>query len=104
MAKDRPFHAVGDILKKILPKDKWASQQKKYALWNQWDRLVGKAVAGQAVPLRWSKNTLVVGVNDSCWLQDLRMREGEILERIRKGQPDLQIDRIRWIIQSSTLA
>lgn len=96
------FHVLGDILDKLFPKAKWGEKQKQYAFFEQWGTIVGKAIAKQALPLRWSKNTLVVGVKDSCWLQELKMMEGEILEKIRQAKTELKIDGIRFTISENS--
>lgn len=99
MPKPSGFSTIGDILGKLFSTPKWEAKTKQYSLWKEWESLVGGTVANQATPLRWSKNTLVVGVKDSCWIQELRMIEREIVKKIRKSSPDLKIDGIRWILQ-----
>lgn len=94
------FHVLGDILDKLFPKAKWGEKQKQYAFFEQWETIVGKVIAKQAWPLRWSKNTLVVGVKDSCWLQELRMMEENILEKIRTANPELKIEKLRLEIKN----
>ena len=99
MAKTNSLHSIGDILGKLVSKAKWNSKLKQYALWQQWGGVVGTRVAKHAQPLRWNGATLVVGVNDSSWLQELRMMESEILEKIKQQLPDLKIAGIHWTLE-----
>lgn len=92
------LHFIGDILEKLLPKAKWEQKRKQYALWEQWEAVVGIEIAKQTEPLQWQGATLVIGVKDSCWLQELRMREREILEKLRRFSPELKITGIRFKI------
>lgn len=90
------FQTLGAILNNLLPNAKWHEKRKQYSLFAQWEGIVGATIAKQAFPERWLKNTLVVGVKDSCWLQELRMMENEIVEKIRRAQPEVKIQEIRW--------
>lgn len=96
MAHPAQFQTIKDILSKLFADSKWNLKRKQYALWEQWECLVGTEVAKQAQPLQWSKDTLVVGVKDSCWLQELRMKETELLQKIRTTLPEISIKGIRW--------
>lgn len=99
MPPHNTFKPIHDILDEIFSKAKWHSKLKQYSLWQQWDSIVGTQIAKVTEPLRWQKNVLVVGVKDSCWLTDLRMKENEILAKIREGLPDLKIEGIRWTLK-----
>lgn len=59
-------------------------------MWEQWEAVVGIEIAKQTEPLQWQGNTLVIGVTDSCWLQELRMREREIFEKLRRSYPEVK--------------
>lgn len=98
MPRGRAFQSIRDILEKMGADSKWNRKQKQYALWNQWDRLLGTEVAKRARPLRWSGNTLVVAAADSCWLQELRMRQDEIVQKIRAAFPEVPLQSIRWVL------
>lgn len=99
MAKPSSFHAVGDILKKILPRGK-GGELKKYELWNEWEEIVGGMIATHASPAGWQGETLVIQVENSAWLQELRMQEESILALIKKHDPALPIRAIRWKIKT----
>ena len=99
MPKTNSLHSIGDILGKLVSKAKWNLKLKQYSLWKEWDSIVGTRLAGHAQPLRWNGATLVVGVNDLSWLQELRMMESEIIEKIRQQMPDLKIAGIHWTLK-----
>lgn len=98
MAKSPPFHPIRDILRKMISNPKWDIQIKKYSLWEEWKSLVGEKVAAHAKPERWMNHILVVAVDDSSWMTELRMMEREIAARIKKKQP--RLTGIRWVLKS----
>lgn len=98
MPPKRPFHPIGDILGKMLKGGKWDSKLKQYSFLSQWETIVGPQIAKHATPAIWRGNTLVVEVTHSSWLQELKMMESEVLEKIRKSCPEVTIDKIRWIL------
>lgn len=96
MSRQSQFQAIGDILGKLFADSKWNLKKKQYSLWEQWENLVGPQIAEQTQPLKWSKETLVVGVKNSVWLQELRFKEEALLQKIRSTLPDVKINGIRW--------
>lgn len=49
-----------------------------------WARAVGQGLRSQAVPLRLSGSTLVVGVADPIWQNQLRAMKGELLGQVNR--------------------
>lgn len=49
-----------------------------------WTRAVGEGLRQQAVPLRFSGQTLVVGVADAIWQNQLRSMRAELLGQVNR--------------------
>jgi hypothetical protein len=54
-----------------------------------WPKLVGPIVARVAYPAHFRGGTLFIDVADSVWMQELKFREGELIERLNEaiGEP-----------------
>ncbi len=52
------------------------------AVFGNWEKIAGPAVAAHAKPLRLSTNVLVVGADHSAWATQLRLMSGKILSEI----------------------
>lgn len=74
---------------------------RQYSLHAHWEKIVGPKIAGHATPTVWRGNTLFVEVENPAWLQELRMMEEEVLEKIRTAFTDIQIEKIRWVLRHS---
>ena len=62
--------AGSDIYSKLLP------------LWNCWPYVIGKELSEIAFPIGHRKNTLIIGCEDAICMQELRMMQKDILERV----------------------
>lgn len=51
-------------------------------LWQSWSSVVGEDLALMARPLGHKEKTLLLGADDSMDMQEVRLREAEILERV----------------------
>ncbi|MDO8493906.1 MAG: DUF721 domain-containing protein [Deltaproteobacteria bacterium] len=96
MSKPSSFSNIKDILKNLAKDGKWEKEQKRFELWEKWEEVVGANIARHAKPSKWQSDQLIVETTDSCWLQELRMMEEELLEKIKKSYPNLKIRGIRW--------
>ncbi|HSF33240.1 MAG TPA: DUF721 domain-containing protein [Candidatus Tectomicrobia bacterium] len=54
-----------------------------------WPKLVGPTVAKVAYPAQFRSGTLFIDVADSIWMQELKFRERELIERLNEavGEP-----------------
>ena len=99
MAKKDPFHPVGDILGRMLKGGKWELKIKQYSFLSKWEAIVGKEIAKQATPTIWRGNTLFVEVKNAAWMQELRMMESDVVSKIRRHNPEIKIEKIRWVLR-----
>jgi|SRR3989338_3954038 len=88
--------AIGDILSKFFQNSTWKKKTEQYSLWEHWETIVGKEAAKHARPERWQNDMLIVQTDHPVWIQELKMREPEILEKIRKYCPKLTLNKILW--------
>lgn len=99
MSKKSPFHPIGNILGSLMKGRQWNIKLNQYALFNQWENLVGTEIAKQATPKVWRGKTLVVAVTSSAWLQELKMMEEDILKKICQNNPEIKIEKIQWVLR-----
>ncbi|MCR4666261.1 MAG: DUF721 domain-containing protein [Desulfovibrio sp.] len=62
--------------------DKEEVQRSLKPLWQCWETVLGDDLNHMAIPLGHRKKSLIVGCRDSMELQDLKMYEQDILERV----------------------
>ena len=98
MAQGRDFSTIRGILQTLFQNRGWEGKLQKYSFFKDWESIVGPQMAKQTTPHAWHKDILTVKVANSTWMQELKMMEGEILEKIRSHHPEIQIKRIRWEI------
>ncbi len=63
-----------------------------------WAEKVGPKIASVTTPLHTGEGTLVVAVQSSAWLMELRLMEREIVKRINEGKRTGRIERIRFVM------
>jgi predicted nucleic acid-binding Zn ribbon protein len=78
------FKRVGDILASVirdLDLEKGIAEHRAILMWEE---AVGSEAASHAVPREVARGRMIAAVDSSAWLQELRMREHEIIEKINK--------------------
>ena len=78
------FEKVSNILSSVirdLDLEKGIAEHKAMMLWEE---AVGSEAAAHAVPREIARGRMVAAVDSSVWLQELRMREHEIIEKINQ--------------------
>jgi benzoyl-CoA reductase/2-hydroxyglutaryl-CoA dehydratase subunit BcrC/BadD/HgdB len=69
---------IGEELDKIFSKDPL------YLLIKNWENIVGKTIKKISLPLKIQNKTLVIGVTNHAWLQEMVLSKNKILENIKK--------------------
>jgi predicted nucleic acid-binding Zn ribbon protein len=94
--KTKPI-PIGDALKSFLRKSGHTEKVERAQVLVEWETLVGPQIAGVTVPRTVTEDgTLFVGVRTHGWMQELSMRERELLARINTKPGRAAIKRIRW--------
>lgn len=86
---------IGDYLRRFLDKDQFKSLNDQSSLLSEWESLVGKLAAHSKI-FDVEKGTLTVDADHPGWMQLLQMREREILTKIKRKFPTLEIQRMRF--------
>ncbi len=69
------------------------------ALWDNWEMVMGEALAPLALPLGHKDGVLLVGAEDSMALQELSLQTPEILERANAFMDTPFFSKVRVILQ-----
>lgn len=96
--KDSGPSSVREALQKYLEKSGIGEQIEAASVVPEWAERVGPAIAAVTTPLRVSQGTLMVGVSSSAWMNELKMMEREIMERINAGRSKGRIKQIRFLM------
>lgn len=101
MSKARKSHptAVGDVLAEMFrSRPEYAAKARQYQIWGAWPQIVGESIARHATPIRMQETTLLVGVRDSVWLQELTMLRPQLLAKIHAVVDPALVTEIRLIL------
>jgi predicted nucleic acid-binding Zn ribbon protein len=96
--KDGPKQ-VRETLQKYLDKAGISEKIEAASVVPDWPRLVGEGIAGVTTPLRVTNGVLVVGVQSSAWLSELKLMEREIIKRLNAEKVRGKISAIRFVMQ-----
>lgn len=96
--KEGPRH-VREALQKYLDKAGITEKIEAASVVPDWPRLVGDGIAGVTTPLRVTNGVLVVGVQSSAWLSELKLMEREIIKRVNAEKIRGKISAIRFVMQ-----
>lgn len=86
--------AIGDALDGVLSRIGAARAVEHHDVFRDWNARVGPEIAKAARPHRVDGDTLVVRVVHSAWLNELSLRQNELLERINAGRRSTRVRRI----------
>jgi len=80
---------LSGLITQIIPGKRWKVYYPRRIIWRKWSEIVGDAVAQVSRPLYFKDmDTLVVGVKDSLWMQQLSYERSIILKKINNILPD----------------
>ena len=66
----------------------------RHAVFREWEERLGPEIARAAHPHRVDGDTLIVRVASSAWLNELSLRQGDILRRLNVGRRRSSIQRL----------
>jgi predicted nucleic acid-binding Zn ribbon protein len=90
---------VRETLQKYLDKAGLSEKIEAASVVPEWAGLVGEGIAAVTTPLRVTNSVLVVGVNSSAWLSELKLMEREIVRRLNAEKTRGRIAAIRFVMQ-----
>ena len=94
MTIKRKFTHIKDILSSIGGAGGVKISQ--YQIWDSWADIVGEQIAKKSAPKTMRGTTLIVGVNNSAWVQELTMMKPRIMQKLKDLFPDAKIEEIRF--------
>ncbi len=89
---------LGDEVAKYLRTSGLDEKIEEASVIPMWADKVGEKIASVTTPLHTGEGTLVVAVQSSAWLMELRLMEREIVRRINEGKRTGRIERIRFVM------
>ena len=93
--KKKQAAGIGDILPRVFKNLGLDEKVEEGKLLDAWAEIVGEAVAKRSRPHGVKRGTLVVGVENNVWMQEIRFHQTEIIERIKRRFPKLNVKEIR---------
>ncbi len=79
---------VDRILRAAVQSEEILQAARAQALLRDWTEIVGETLAKKSWPDRYARGTVWVAVEGSAWATELRMRKGDILQRLRDRAED----------------
>jgi len=86
---------VGDLLPGVLKGLGLEGRLEEGRLREEWPRIVGEAIAERSRPRTVRGSTLVIGVVNNVWMNEIQFHRSEIVRKIRREFPSLEIEDIR---------
>ena len=90
---------VGEILPRVLELLGLDNRFEEVRLMQGWAEVVGPVVAKKSRPRMLKNGILFIEVENSVWMQELWFHQKQIIERIQKEYPKVEIKGIRLEIE-----
>ena len=94
------MHRAADLLKEVLARAGFDPQAPQALIYRLWDELLGADLAGSAWLRDIRHGRLEVEVDHPARLQLVRMRQREILRRVRRRFPELAVTGLHVVVGS----
>ena len=85
---------LDSALDSVLDRLGLAQAVERHGVFREWEERLGPEIAGAAHPHRVDGDTLIVRVTTSAWLNELSLRQGELLRRLNAGRSRSRIQRL----------
>ena len=89
---------MGDLLGSFLRKSGLRDTVSRIEIVDQWDRLVGEAIARVTRAQGIRGTALIVEVRSSSWLMELNLMKEEILRRVNEGRQGALIEKLVFVL------
>ena len=98
------MYRAAELLKEVLARAGVDAQAPQALIYRLWDELLGPDLAGSARLREVRHGRLEVEVDHPAWLQLVRMRQREILQRVQQRFPELAVTRLHVVVGSRAAA
>lgn len=85
---------VGDAIDAVLERLGLGAVVERHEVFREWDARVGPEIARVTAPHRVDGDTLIVKVTHSAWINELSLRQGELLHRLNDGRERSRVKRL----------
>ena len=92
------MYRAADLLKEVLARAGIDPQAPQALIYRLWDELLGADMAGSAWLRDIRRGRLEVEVDHPARLQMVRMRQREILRRVRRRFPELEVTGLHVVV------
>lgn len=93
---------LSESIKKVIQDLSGRHSDPRAQIYSNWGKIVGKLLAQHSAPVDLRNKTLVVNVESSAWMYMLKLRQAQILGKIKKLVDDKDIQDIKLRIGSSS--
>ena len=94
---------AGDILKSLMEKiggEKGPMYIQTVQVFREWDRIVGEKIAAHSRIRDVENGFIIVDIDHPGWLQLLQLKEREVLNKIRRLYPELQVKGLKLYVKT----
>ncbi len=96
--RNQKFTHIGVALRNALSGYRRGPDKELAGIFDLWTDAVGETIAGNAQPAAFKGRMLVVHVNSSAWLHQLRFLKADIIEKVNAALGKPLVDDIRFRI------
>lgn len=93
---------IGGAVDEVLERLGLARVVEQHDVFRDWEGRVGREIARVARPYRVDGDTLIVRVVHSAWMNELSLRQGELLQRLNAGRRRSRIRRLIFRLDPET--
>lgn len=90
--------AVAEILPGLARQNGWEFQLDLHSIFGKWETIADSDTAEHCRPLKISRGTLWLEVDNSAWLQQLRYMKYQLLDAINSSLRLSRIDDIKYVL------
>ncbi|MDQ3583243.1 MAG: DUF721 domain-containing protein [Pseudomonadota bacterium] len=90
----RGVRRIGGVLDAVLAEMGTARVVEQHDVFRTWSERVGPEIARAARPHRVDGDNLILRVVNSVWMNELSLRQGELLERLNAGRAHSTVKRL----------
>ncbi len=98
--KNREFVRLGSVIKNVLKNYRHESDEELTQIWSLWEKVVGPVIAENAQPAAFKGNILILHVNSSTWIQQLRFLKKDMIAKINDALGKEMVSEIKFKIGS----
>ncbi|HCO70125.1 DUF721 domain-containing protein [Mesotoga sp.] len=89
---------IGQIFDDLVTSSGLFRKIRVFELNKDWEEIVGKQIANHSSIVDFTDGTLIIRVDDGMWLNEMKLRENILLERMNSAIGVEAIKRIRFRI------